>query len=449
MSDDRDGRHATTTASSDESKLGRRSKPVPGLVLTYADRRPAFRIFRADHGPFELGRSELATVEVLDGMISRRHVRVSFDGEWVVEDLASLNGTFVGGRRVSGEARAAAGASLRVGGAMLLAVADIVPFEHYGLGERDGIVSGPSLRRALETIALTQRTSPCPSLLVEGESGTGRELAARAFHAAGPRPNGPFCAVNCSTIPRDLAERLLFGSRRAELSGASDADGYVQAADGGTLFLDDLAELPPDVQSKLLRLLETGEVLRLGATETESVELSLCAATCRDLREEVAGGRFRRDLYFRVGKPEVRLAPLRERLEELPWHVQQVLDELGRAEPQIAASASFIEACMLRMWPGNVRELRSEVRRAAAAVTAEGSRLLAAEDLGATAGNPIARQEKPVVRFPEDDVAKALELEAGNVLGAARRLGVHRNKVRRWLERHHVDAEAFKRRTSL
>jgi transcriptional regulator with PAS, ATPase and Fis domain len=383
-------------------------------------------------------------------MISRKHVRVSFDGEWLVEDLASLNGTFVGGRRVSGEARAPAGTSVRVGGAVLLAVSDIVPFEHYGLGERDGVVGGPSLRRAFESIALTQRAGSCTALLIEGESGTGKELAARAFHAAGPRPFGPFCAVNCATIPKDLAERLLFGSRRGAYSGATDAAGYVQAADGGTLFLDEVAELPPDVQSKLLRLLETREVLRLGATQSESVDLSVCAATWRNLRDEVAGGRFRQDLYFRIGKPEVRLAPLRERLEELPWHVQQVLNERAETGPSVAASASFIEACMLRAWPGNVRELCAEVRRAAAAVAAEGSRLLAAEDLGATAGNPIAAApEKPAARFPEDDVAKALALEAGNVLGAARRLGVHRNKVRRWLERHHVDAEAFKRRTSV
>jgi DNA-binding NtrC family response regulator len=176
----------------------------------------------------------------------------------------------------------------------------------------------------------------------------------------------------------------------------------------------------------------------------------VCAASERNLRNEVSGGRFRQDLYLRIGKPEVRLAPLRERLEELPWHAQQVLDELSKTGLEVAASSSFIEACILRIWPGNVRELRAEVRRAASAVAAEGSHLLVAEDLGATAGNPIAKApEKPALRFPEDDVARALELEAGNVLGAARRLGVHRNKIRRWLERHHVDAVAFKRRTSL
>jgi DNA-binding NtrC family response regulator len=151
-----------------------------------------------------------------------------------------------------------------------------------------------------------------------------------------------------------------------------------------------------------------------------------------------------------MGKPEVRLPPLRERLDELPWHVQQVLDACDPSATAPAASSSFIEACLMRVWPGNVRELRAEVRRAATTAATEGSKLLAAEDLSPSAGNPITNvPEKTEARFPEDDVAKALSLEAGNVLGAARRLGVHRNKVRRWLERHHVGADTFKRRTSV
>jgi DNA-binding NtrC family response regulator len=382
-------------------------------------------------------------------MISRKHMRLTYEGQWLVEDLASLNGTFVGGRRISGEVRTPSGTSVRVGGALFIVTSDIVPFEHYGLGVRDALVLGPALARAFESVAHTKNAGALASLLIEGESGTGKELAARAFHAAGPRSDAPFCAVNCATIPKDLAERLLFGSRRGAYSGATDATGYVQAADNGTLFLDEVAELPPDVQSKLLRMLETREVMRLGATQAESVDVRVCAATWRNLRSEVAAGRFRQDLYFRMGKPEVRLPPLRDRIEEIPWHIQQVLDG---CEPSTtpAASAAFVEACLLRVWPGNVRELRAEVRRAATAASAEGSKLLAAEDLSATAGNPIAQApEKTPARFPEDDVAKALALEAGNVLGAARRLGVHRNKVRRWLERHHVGAEAFKRRTSV
>jgi DNA-binding NtrC family response regulator len=236
----------------------------------------------------------------------------------------------------------------------------------------------------------------------------------------------------------------LFGSRRGAFSGATDAAGQVQAANGGTLFLDEVAELSLDVQTKLLRMLETREVLRLGATNYERVDVRVCAATWRDLRQEVALGRFREDLYFRIGQPEIRLPPLRERIEEIPWHIQHLLDHCGAAR-QLEASAGFVEACAARVWPGNVRELRAEVRRAAAACAQE-VRPLAAEDLAPQAGMRIIRETPsvPAAPFPDDEISAALLAEEGNVLAAARRLGIHRNKVRRWLERFGVDARQFK-----
>ena len=284
------------------------------------------------------------------------------------------------------------------------------------------------------------------TLLLTGESGTGKEIAARTFHAAAGKPNAPFSAVNCATIPRELAERLLFGSRRGAYSGATDAPGYVQAADGGTLFLDEVGELSSDVQSKLLRTLEMREVLRLGATVAEPVELNVCAATLRDLRLDVGAGRFREDLYFRIGQPEIRLPALRDRVEEIPWHIQQVLDSHGRdAARTPSASVGFVEACALRHWPGNVRELRCEVRRAAATALVLESIELSASDLSPTGGVALKiASALPLPAFPEDEFAAALTSTEGNVAGAARRLGVHRNKVRRWLERHRLDIARFK-----
>jgi transcriptional regulator with GAF, ATPase, and Fis domain len=283
------------------------------------------------------------------------------------------------------------------------------------------------------------------SLLVVGETGTGKEIAARKFHESAPKPTGPFVALNCATIPKELAERLLFGSRRGAFSGATDAPGHVQAADGGTLFLDEIGELPPDVQSKLLRMLETREVQRLGATTSERVNVRVCAATFRDLRAEVGAERFREDLYFRIAQAQIRLPPLRERIEEVPWHVQQVLDDCRR-DAELGATAGFVETCATRFWPGNVRELRAEVRRAAAAALAKGAKLLRSEDLSPTAGKPIPRSQPPkeAPAFPNDEVAAALAQAEGNVVLAARNLGVHRNKVRRWLERYQIDASRFK-----
>jgi DNA-binding NtrC family response regulator len=264
------------------------------------------------------------------------------------------------------------------------------------------------------------------------------------FHDSGSNPSAPFVAVNCATIPKDIAERLLFGSRRGAYSGAVDALGHVQMADGGTLFLDEVAELPPEVQTKMLRVLETREVQRLGATSYERVDVRVCAATWRDLRQDVASGRFREDLYFRIGQPEIKLPPLRARVEEIPWHIQHLLDELGTTR-QLEVTAAFVEACAMRAWPGNVRELRAEVRRAAV-LSAEDGRPLAADDLAPTAGIPMgAPRSAPVsVSFPSDEISKALAAERGNVVKAARRLGIDRSRIRRWLERHGLEARQFK-----
>jgi len=438
---------STTLGAGVDSCVRRRHEPVPGLVLLFADRRPQRRVFRLDGGPLELGRAELGAVAAADPLVSRKHVRFSHSGlAFTIEDLGSRNGTFVGAKPVSGRCSVPAGSVVRVGGALFLACSDIVPFEHYGLGVRDGLVAGPSLQMVLEAVSLSRSTGMLSTLLLTGESGTGKEIAARTFHAAAGKPDAPFTAVNCATIPKELAERLLFGSRRGAYSGATDAPGYVQAANGGTLFLDEVGELSADVQSKLLRMLEMREVLRLGATVAEPVQLGVCAATLRDLRLEVGTGRFREDLYFRIGQPEIRLPALRERIEEVPWHIQQVLDSHGRdAARTPSASAGFVEACALRHWPGNVRELRGEVRRAAATALVIESNELSASDLSPTAGAALDRSSAVrLPAFPEDEFAAALTSTEGNVAGAARQLGVHRNKVRRWLERHRLDVARFK-----
>lgn len=423
---------------------------VPGAVLIFASQRPRFQIISWNGKPIELGRSELGQDDAQDNQISRKHLRLELgaNGGWQVSDLGSRNGSFVSGTRFEGTVPVSSGSIVRIGGALLLLLADTLDFHRYGLGQGDGgVIAGPKLRKALDTIEAVRKVRMLKTLLVTGESGSGKEIAAKVFHRADARERGPFVAVNCATIPKDLAERLLFGSRRGAFSGATDAGGHVQAADGGTLFLDEVAELPADVQAKLLRMLETGEVMRLGATSYEQVDVRVCAATWRDLRSEVALGRFREDLYFRVGQPEVRLPALRERLEEIPWHVVDALDACGSPWP-LEASAAFIEACAQRPWPGNVRELRAEVRRAAAVVCAEAGKALKPEHLSPTAGMPIPRGQSappsPAPTAPTDEIATALRAEGGNVLGAARRLGIHRNKVRRWLERHHLVAESFK-----
>ena len=434
----------THNAAGIELASGEQGPSIPGVVAILVRGRPAYRIFAVESDFIELGRLELAEGDALDSVISRKHARIGFvSGAWRVEDLASRNGTFVDGEIIHGEVRVRSGSLVRIGRALLLLAGDVRAVQE-GVVIRDAMVEGPLLRRALESIALARRIGKITSLLVTGQSGSGKELAARTFHASGPNPSAPLSVINCATIPKELAERLLFGSRRGAFSGAVDAPGYVQSADGGTLFLDEIAELPMDVQSKLLRVLETGEVLRLGANRHEKVNVAICAATWRDLRAEASAGRFRQDLFFRIAQAQVHLPSLRERAEEIPWHIQQVVAECG-CDGQIDVDASFVEACALRAWPGNVRELRAEVKRALTTACALGARSLSAEVLSATAGHPMeGPQDGGPLELPDDEFAAALSAERGNVAGAARRLGVHRNRVRRWLERHDVEATRFK-----
>jgi DNA-binding NtrC family response regulator len=218
----------------------------------------------------------------------------------------------------------------------------------------------------------------------------------------------------------------------------TDAEGYVQAAQGGTLFLDEIGDIEGSVQPKLLRLLEAGEVFELGASRPRKVDVRVCAATLKDLRAEVQSGRFREDLFYRIGRPVIGLPPLSERLEELPWLVEV---ELCRVEKRIAASASFLEVCALRAWPGNVRELRLEMRQAMRAALDDGREALEPGDLSPSAGKSASataarRSERTLTR---EVIEAALQSEHGNVTAAARRLGLHRTQLRRWLARSGVD----------
>ena len=402
-------------------------------------------------GALELGRDELAAAGIPDARMSRRHLRVEIDGDgWTVHDLGSRNGTFVDGRQVQ-VARRLTSPVVRVGRTLLLLVGDRRPYESPGLTLHDGVVTGPTMAAFYERLTLIAQSGT--NLLINGNSGTGKELAAHAFHAASA-PGRPFIAVNCATIQREIAERILFGARRGAYTGAvADAIGVVQAADRGTLFLDEVAELDMSVQAKLLRVIETKKVAPLGAVTDVSVDVRLCAATHKDLRAEVAAGRFREDLYFRIGRPALRLPPLRERREEIPWLVEQAL---AAQSVRVTAGAEFIEACLLRAWPGNVRELLAEAKTAGVAAVAARRSTLLVSDLDDEAGRSHAPVSERVEEKSEPDsradapnldhatIEAALRAEQGNVARAAARLGMARSKLRRAIERRGIDVKALR-----
>jgi DNA-binding NtrC family response regulator len=432
--------YRATTLNDTASDIPRAPTPRPGLVLLFAAGAPVTAGLELPRQGLELGRELPRDLFEQDDRVSRLHARVEKkDGGLWLEDLGSRNGTFVNGERVHGRVQLAPNALVRIGRSLLWAVEDVSPFARPKRDRDSGTEAfvGGRLARAFAELALASKGGD--PICLRGESGTGKELAARAFHSArfGENSAHPFVAVNCAAIPEGLAERLLFGARRGAYSGANtDTEGYVQAADGGTLFLDEIADLDPLVQAKLLRVLETREVLQLGASKPRPVVIQVCVASHKSLREEVAQGRFREDLYFRVGRPEINIPPLRERLDEIPWLVQR---ELRGVSTELSASVNFIENCALRLWPGNVRELLREVRRAARQALEAQHTQLDVQHLADDAGRGFDARpaaERPRVALPSDEqIESALAQHGGNVRGTARALGMHRNQLRRWLDK--------------
>ena len=277
-------------------------------------------------------------------------------------------------------------------------------------------------------------------VLFLAETGTGKELFARGIHEASPRADGPYVSVNCGAIQRDLLLSELFGHAPGAFTGAvrGGRDGLVAAADGGTLFLDEVADLSPDAQVALLRVLEDGHFQRVGEAGVRSVDIRIVAATSRDLRDRVANGLFRDDLYFRIGGALIELPPLRERddLDELVdafWARLRTPDD--RTLPPLSAGAR--EALRAHEWPGNVRELESALSYAAA--LAEDAPVAGPEHLPQSVAGARQARDAPAVRVTErslDDARRtalrsALERHDGNVSAAARDLGVARSTVYR------------------
>ena len=448
-------------------------EPLPGVVLVASAGEPMCAALALRDAPLLIGRGRFGDVILEDGCLSRRHASIARDGRvWVVTDLGSRNGSALEGLVFHGERRAEGDRLLRVGDTLLLLRDDVRGFLAAGVHDRAGVTSGPTLREVWARIADAAREGD--TFHVTGESGSGKELAARHFHASGPRASGPFVAVNCATIPSTIAERLLFGAKKGAFSGAdADADGYLQSADGGTLFLDEIAELDLQVQAKLLRVLETREVTALGASRARKVSLGIISATHGSLRTAADQGRFRHDLFFRLGRPDATIPPLRARLEEIPFLVRDALATSGA----LRAHASLVEVALLRPWPGNVRELFVEMREAAGAAIARGADRVEAADLSPDAGarlcpptpptpptpaTPAAPTAEPSERTgdrsrttraknaskatsmapPREVLVAALQASGGNITHAARALTLHRTQLRRWLLRYGLDGSA-------
>jgi transcriptional regulator with PAS, ATPase and Fis domain len=294
-----------------------------------------------------------------------------------------------------------------------------------------------------EVFRLIERAGPSEkAILIQGESGTGKELVARALHTHSSRSDKPMVIINCAALPESLLESELFGHERGAFTGAIGAKpGLFEVADGGTLFIDEIGELPGSLQAKLLRVLEDGSLRRIGSVQERRVNVRLIAATNRNLAKEVEASRFREDLYYRINVMSLELPPLRERQGDIPLLVAHFLRTAWEIEP------AALEAMQRYQWPGNVRQLINALERGKILSDSETIRVqdLPREVVSSTttsASSSPLEMSDDLASIQRCKVVEVLRRESGNKSKAARALGIDRRKLYRLLEKYSItDAE--------
>ena len=403
-------------------------------------------------------------VQLTDSKVSGLHCEIRLDDRgYRLRDLDSTNGTYVSSLRIN-DIYIGAGAVIALGGTR---------FKFDPLGEsveieladtdRYGSMIGRSVKMRemfarLEKLARTDTT-----VLITGETGAGKELVAEALHDHSPREKGAFVVLDCGSIPPNLIESELFGHERGAFTGAtSNYAGAFERAHGGTVFLDEIGELPLGMQPKLLRVLERKEVRRVGGSKTIEVDVRICAATNRDLGVEVNRGRFREDLYYRLAVARVHVPPLRERKDDLPLLIEHIMTTTPGGETASIAQET-IDLMMKHDWPGNVRELRNVIERAVLLAEAPDS-----EDSLRRAPAPAAKNEPSITVTPSQTatstdatmtvpvdvsipfknakqnviseferryISRLLAQHDGNISAAARAAGIDRMSIHKMLHR--------------
>jgi DNA-binding NtrC family response regulator len=425
-------------------------------------RDPAIRHFFLDRTdpqeglspPFEsttercsIGSSPGNDLVLADPTVSRFHCEIHVErGSARVRDLESRNGTVLDGVVVR-EAYLRAGSVLQLG-RVSLRFRPSNRSTSVPLSSRTelGSLVGRSVAMRGCFGVLERAAASDVVLLLEGETGTGKSQAARAVHALGARANRPFLTVDCGALPANLVESELFGHRRGAFTGATeDREGAFEAAEGGTVFLDEIGELPLEVQPKLLKALEDGEVRRVGTNAYRRVNVRIVAATNRDLRTEVNGGRMRADLYYRLAVLRVTLPPLRQHPDDVGPMAERMLESLGvGAEAREALlTKEFVARLEGSAWPGNARELRNHLERCL--VFDDALEPAAGDGMGEPAREADARlpyaeaRRQAIEHFEASYLQGLLDLHQGNVSKAAEAAGVDRTYVYRLMRRYKKD----------
>jgi transcriptional regulator with GAF, ATPase, and Fis domain len=430
-----------------------------------------------DQGEIRIGAMDDNDLVVRDETVSRYHCRiVQEDSGYVLYDLGSTNGTFVNRVRVR-EAYLRSGCTLHLGTSELRFHAGEEAVEiQPSRKDRCGDLIGKNARMR-EIYAIIERIAPTnTTVIVEGETGTGKEVVAQAIHKLSPRAAGSMMVFDCGAVPENLIESELFGHEKGSFTGAiMTRQGLFEMADGGTVFLDELGELPLDLQPKLLRALEQREIRRVGGSRPIRVDVRIIAATNRNLEEEVRAGRFRQDLYYRLSVVRLHLPPLRDRPEDIPLLARHFLrgafNRRADGEPRVQGlSREALEVLGAYAWPGNVRELVNTIERAVSFCDGE---LIEARDLPdhvragvpatprpsrppppppavAAPGTPPPpaeafttfkeAKERWVSSFERDYIDTLLRQHGGNISHAARAADIDRKYFRKLMRKYGIEA---------
>ena len=394
-----------------------------------------------------------------DRTASRHHFEVQYtERGYLLVDLNSTNGTFLDGRRIE-RAYLSPGSQMRAGSSTLT----FSPIDEEVTVEPDrdgqlGDMIGQSVKMR-QIFGLIKKIAPMDvSVVIQGETGTGKELVARAIHENSSRKKGPMVVLDCGAIPPNLIESELFGHEKGAFTGAiASRPGAFERANGGTIFLDELGELRLDLQPKLLRVLENREVRRVGGNEVLEVDVRLIAATNRDLVKEIQAGNFREDLYFRLSVIGIQLPPLRQRRDDIPHILRKEL-----ADPEIVTkhgrkhfTAGALSVLMAYPWPGNIRELMNVLSHVLTFTDGEeiDTHHLPARVQGQQKEQPLPfnehlsfkdAKEQLLENFEREYITQVLRRCDGNISRAARESGLHRKSIERLVKKYTLDTRSMK-----
>jgi len=449
-----------------EVNVGLRPRTLVAIPRLTAIAGPAKgRAFAMANALATVGRHPTNDMVLDDPRVSGVHLHLQrVDDHIRLRDAGSTNGTWLGQHRVM-EIELGAGAEITVGSTVLqVDLDDAATTSPVSVHDSFGVLVGRSTVMR-ELFATLERIAPKEiGLLIQGETGTGKEEVARSIHIKSMRANKPFIVIDATALPETLADSLLFGHEKGAFTGAAERRvGFFEAADGGTIFLDEIGELSAPLQSKFLRVLERHEVTRVGGQTPIKVNVRVVAATHRDLRHEIEAGRFREDLYYRLAPVRILLPALRDRPDDIPVLCERLLSYIGdgRSNP-LVIEPSAVQFLSSQPWPGNVRELRNVLARAAALASENvirrvdvagegfGFRGMREErtplDLTGTFG---AAKERAIERFESAYLAALMKRCAGNLSMASREADLARHHLRELLRKRGLYGIPWDRETDV